>query len=54
MTKLDSSDEKRADLIIESDKAIKAYENGYRKAAKARVKVETALGELEKMAEAGE
>jgi len=54
LTELDSSDEKRAELIIESDKAIKAYENGYRKAAKARVKVETALRELEKMAEAGE
>ena len=35
-------------------KPIKTYEDGYRKAVKARVKVETAVKELENMAEAGE
>ncbi len=54
LSELDSDDENRAELIVQSDNAIKAYETGYRKAAKARVKVQTAVRELEKMAEEGE
>lgn len=54
LSELGSDDEDRAELIVRSDQAIKEYEAGYRKAAKARVKVEVAVRELEKMAEAGE
>jgi hypothetical protein len=54
LSKLNPDDENRTRLIAESDIAIKAYEDGYRKAVKARVKVETAVKELEKMAEAGD
>ena len=54
LSKLEPDAENRTKLIAESDKAIKAYEEGYRKAAKARVKVESAVKELEKMAEAGD
>ena len=54
LSELDSDDESRAELIVQSDNAIKAYETGFRKAAKARVKVESAVRELEKMAEAEE
>ncbi len=54
LSKLEPDDENRTRLIAESDKAIKTYEDGYRKAVKARVKVETAVKELENMAEAGE
>jgi hypothetical protein len=54
LSELGSDDEDRAELIVRSDNAIKEYESGYRKAAKARVKVEVAVRELEKMAEAGE
>jgi len=53
LSELDSDDIDRAKLIAESDKAIKTFEDGYRKAAKARVKVEEAVRELEKIAEAG-
>lgn len=52
LSQLNSDDESRADIISQSDQAIKAFEQGYRKAAKARVKVEAAVRELEKMAEA--
>ncbi len=54
LSELDSGDENRAELIVRSDNAIKKYEAGYRKAAKARVKVEVAVRKLEKMAEAGD
>jgi amino acid transporter len=54
LSELDSDDENRAELIVQSDNAIKAYETRYRKAAKARVKVQTAVRELEKIAEEGE
>ncbi|MEE4165689.1 MAG: amino acid permease [Desulfocapsaceae bacterium] len=54
LSRQEADDEGRASLIADSDEAIKAYEDGFRKAAKARVKVETAVRELEKMAETGE
>jgi hypothetical protein len=54
LSRREADDEDRTRLIADSDKAIKAYEDGFRKAAKARVKVETAVRELEKMAENGE
>ena len=54
LSRLEPADENRTRLIAEGDKAIKAYEDGYRKAVKARVKVESAVKELEAMAEAGD
>ena len=52
LAELDGQDEGVADLVAESDQAISAYEAAYRKALKARVKLGSAVRELEQLAEA--
>ena len=49
LARLDPKDETRESLIAESDRAIRDYEEGYRKALKARVKLGVAIREFEQL-----